>query len=148
LESFRFLSDPQTVSEQERTFLSTFLTKEARLGKHKRIEYLMRKCGIKLVKRLSDFDWTFHPEIPRDKIMEFVHTQWLKQPSNLVLIGPAGVGKTHLATVLCYEVIFQGHQTVLLSLFDLTAKLTKARNLYSLIDYYAKIPILCFDELG
>jgi len=73
--------------------------------------------------------------------MEFVHTQWLKQPSNLVLIGPAGVGKTHLATALCYEAILQGHQTVLLSLFDLTAKLTKARNLYSLIDYYAKIPI-------
>jgi DNA replication protein DnaC len=146
--SFRFLSDPQTLSEQERTLLATFLTEETRLREHKRIEYLMRKSGMKRVKRLSDFDWTFNPKIPRDKIMEFVHTQWLKQPSNLVLIGPAGVGKTHLATALCYEAILQGHQTVLLSLFDLTAKLTKARNLYSLIDYYAKIPILCLDELG
>jgi DNA replication protein DnaC len=146
--SFRFLSDPQTLSEQERTFLATFLTEETRLREHKRIEYLMRKSGMKRVKRLSDFDWTFNPKIPRDKIMEFVHTQWLKQPSNLVLIGPAGVGKTHLATALCYEAILQGHQTILLSLFDLTAKLTKARNLYSLIDYYAKIPILCLDELG
>lgn len=146
--SFRFLSDPQTLSEQERTFLFTFLTEESRLREHKRIEYLMRQSGIKRVKRLSEFDWTFNPKIPRDKILEFVHTQWLKQPSNLVLIGPAGVGKTHLATALCYEAILQGHQTVLLSLFDLTAKLTKARNLYSLIDYYAKIPILCLDELG
>jgi DNA replication protein DnaC len=146
--SFRFLSDPQNLSEQERTFLTTFLTEETRLREHKRIEYLMRQSGMKRVKRLSEFDWTFNPKIPRDKIMEFVHTQWLKQPSNLVLIGPAGVGKTHLATALCYEAILQGHQTVLLSLFDLTAKLTKARNLYSLIDYYAKIPILCLDELG
>jgi len=40
--SFRFLSDPQTLSEQERTFLSTFLTEETRLREHKRIEYLMR----------------------------------------------------------------------------------------------------------
>ena len=79
---------------------------------------------------------------------EFVHTQWLKQPSNLVLIGPAGVGKTHLANALCYEAILQGHPTIFLSLFDLTAKLTKSKNLYSLIDYYAKIPILCLDELG
>jgi DNA replication protein DnaC len=146
--SFRLLSDPQALSEQEKSFMLAFLTEESRLREYKRIEYLMRKSGIKRVKRLSDFDWTFNPKIPRDKILEFVHTQWLKQPSNLVLIGPAGVGKTHLATSLCYEAILQGHQTVLLSLFDLTAKLTKARNLYSLIDYYAKIPVLCLDELG
>jgi DNA replication protein DnaC len=146
--SFRLLSDLQALSEQEKTFLFTFLTEESRLREQKRIEHLMRLSGIKRAKRLSDFDWTFNPKIPRDKIMEFLHTQWLKQPSNLVLIGPAGVGKTHLATALCYEAILQGHQTVFLSLFDLTAKLAKARNLYGLIDYYAKIPILCLDELG
>ena len=58
------------------------------------------------------------------------------------------MGKTHLANALCYEAILQGHPTIFLSLFDLTAKLTKSKNLYSLIDYYAKIPILCLDELG
>jgi DNA replication protein DnaC len=146
--AFRLLSDPQALSEQERTFLLTFLAEESRLREQKRIEHLLRMSGIKRIKRLGDFDWTFNPKIPRDKIMEFLHTQWLKQPSNLVLIGPAGVGKTHLATALCYEAVLQGHQTVFLSLFDLTAKLSKARNLYSLIDYYAKIPVLCLDELG
>jgi DNA replication protein DnaC len=146
--SFHLRSDPQALSEQERTFLLRFLSDEARLREQKRIEHLMRMSGINRVKRLSDFDWTFNPKIPKDKIMEFVHTQWLKQPSNLVLIGPAGVGKTHLANALCYEAILQGHPTIFLSLFDLTAKLTKSKNLYSLIDYYAKIPILCLDELG
>jgi DNA replication protein DnaC len=145
---FRLFSDPQALSEQERTFLLTFLTEEARLREQKRIEHLMRMSGMKRTKRLSDFDWSFNPKIPMDKIMEFVHTRWLKQPSNLVLIGPAGVGKTHLATALCDEAILKGHQSIFLSLFDLTAKLTKAKNLYSLIDYYAKIPILCLDELG
>jgi len=146
--SFHLRSDPQALSEQERTFLSRFLSDEARLKEQKRIEHLMRMSGIRRVKRLMDFDWTFNPKIPKDKIMEFVHTPWLKQPSNLVLIGPAEVGKTHLATALCYEAILQGHQTIFLSLFDLTAKLTKTKTLYSLIDYYAKIPILCLDELG
>jgi DNA replication protein DnaC len=104
--------------------------------------------GIKRIKRLSDFDWTFNPRIPRDKLMEFVQTQWLKAPCNLVLIGPAGVGKSHLATALCYEAILKGHQTVFLSLFDLTAKLSKAKSPYTLIEHYEKIPILCLDELG
>ena len=145
---FRLLSDPQGLSDQERNFLLTFLSEESRLREQRRIEHLMRLSGIKRVKRLSDFDWAFNPKIPRDKIMEFLQTQWLKKPSNLVLIGPAGVGKTHLATALCHEALLKGHHTVFVTLFDLTAKLSKAKNLYSLIDYYAKIPILCIDELG
>jgi DNA replication protein DnaC len=97
---------------------------------------------------MDDFDWTFNPKVPRDKIMEFINTDWLKKPCNLVIVGPAGVGKTHMATALCHDALIKGHQTVFVSLFDLTAKLSKARNVYSLIDYYAKVPILCLDELG
>ena len=41
-----------------------------------------------------------------------------------------------------------GCQTIFLSLFDLNAKLAKAQNLYSLIEFYARIPVLCLDELG
>lgn len=145
---FKFLSDRESFSEQEKTFLLSFLTEEHKLREQRRIENLMRLSGIKRIKRLAEFDWTFNPKIPREKIMEFCETQWLKGPSNLVLIGPAGVGKTHVATALCYESILKGRQTVFISLFDLVAKLSKAKNLYSLIDYYAKIPALCLDELG
>jgi DNA replication protein DnaC len=145
---FKLLSEIESFSDQERTFLLRFLTEESQLREQKRIQHLLRMSGIKRIKRLSDFDWTFNPRIPRDKLMEFVQTQWLKTPCNLVLIGPAGVGKSHLATALCYEAILKGHQTVFLSLFDLTAKLSKAKSPYTLIEYYEKIPILCLDELG
>jgi DNA replication protein DnaC len=145
---FKLLSEIESFSDQERTFLLRFLTEESQLREQKRIQHLLRMSGIKRIKRLSDFDWTFNPRIPRDKLMEFVQTQWLKTPCNLVLIGPAGVGKSHLATALCYEAILKGHQTVFLSLFDLTAKLSKAKSPYTLIEHYEKIPILCLDELG
>jgi DNA replication protein DnaC len=145
---FKLLSEIESFSDQEKTFLLRFLTEESQLREQKRIQHLLRMSGIKRIKRLSDFDWTFNPRIPRDKLMEFVQTQWLKIPCNLVLIGPAGVGKSHLATALCYEAILKGHQTVFLSLFDLTAKLSKAKSPYALIEHYEKIPILCLDELG
>ena len=58
------------------------------------------------------------------------------------------IGKTHLATAICHDAILKGYQAVFIPLFDLTAKLAKAKNLYSLIDIYAKVPILCLDELG
>jgi DNA replication protein DnaC len=146
--SFKFLGDPDQLSQEGLAFLERFLAEQYQLREKKRIQYLMRASGIKRVKLLNDFDWTFNPKIPRDKIMEFLHTDWLKKPCHLVLIGPAGVGKSHIATAICHDAILKGHQTVFVSLFDLTAKLSRAKNLYGLIDFYAKIPILCLDELG
>ncbi len=108
----------------------------------------MKMSGIKRVKLLNDFDWAFNPKIPRDKIMEFMNTDWLKRPCNLVIVGPAGVGKTHVATARCHDAIMKGHQTAFITLFDFTSKLSKSRNVSSLIEHYSKVPILCLDELG
>ena len=108
----------------------------------------MKMSGIGRPKLFDDFDWTFNPKIPRDKIMEYVKTEFLKKPSNLALVGAAGVGKSHLASALCHQAVLQGHQTIFITLFDFTAKLAKAKNPYSLIDYYAKVPLLCLDEVG
>ena len=145
---FRFLSDPEGYSSGEKEFLETFLSREYMLREQKKREHLLRMSGIKRVKLLSDFDWAYNPKIPREKIMEFMQTDWLKRPCNLTLIGPSGVGKSHVASAICYDAVTKGRQTVFLTLFDLTAKLTKARSVYSLIDYYAKVPVLCLDEVG
>ena len=146
--TFRFLSDPETIPEDKKTFLHDFLVEEYKKRELRRIEYLLKMSGIKRVKLLNDFDWKFNPKLPRDKIMAFMQTDWLKTPANLVIIGPAGVGKTHVATALCHDAVMKGRQTVFVSLFDLTAKLAKAKSVYSLIDYYARVPVLCLDELG
>ena len=145
---FKFLSALDGFTKEEQAFLMRFLTEEHALKERKRREHLLRMSGIKRVKLLTDFDWAFNPKIPREKIMEFMQTDWLQKPSNLLLIGPSGVGKSHIASALCYDAVLKGTQTVFVSLFDLTAKLSKAKSLYSLIDYYARIPVLCLDELG
>lgn len=145
---FRLLTNPDSVPDDKKAFLQSFLAEECKKREAKRIEYLMKMSGLKRIKLLHDFDWKFNPKIPRDKIMEFMQTDWLKVPSNLVVIGPAGVGKSHIAAALCHDAVMKGKQTVFISLFDLTAKLSKAKNIYSLIDYYARVPILCLDELG
>lgn len=145
---FRLLSDPDTLTPEQKEFLHRFLHEESLKRQQRRIQHLMAASGIKRVKLLSDFDWKFNPKIPRDKILEYMNTQWLNSPSNLVLIGPAGVGKTHIATALCYDALTKGRQTFFLSLFELTARLARAKNTYTLIDYYARIPVLCLDEIG
>jgi DNA replication protein DnaC len=145
---FRLMSDMNVFSPDEQAFLEQFLEEEARLRQAKKIGYLLARSGIKRVKTLGDFDWKFNPKIPRDKLMEFMAHPWLKNPCNLVLIGPAGVGKTHLAQALCHDAVMKGHQALFISLFDLMARISKANNLYNAIEFYAKIPVLCLDEVG
>ncbi|HXW69445.1 MAG TPA: ATP-binding protein [Dissulfurispiraceae bacterium] len=145
---FRILSDPGILSKQETEFLQKFLDDEYQKREQRKIQHLMRMSGIKRVKLLGDFDWKFNPRIPKDRLMEYMNTEWLKKPSNLILIGPAGVGKTHVATAFCHDALGKGRQTLFLSLFDLTAKMAKSKNVYSLIDYYAKVPVFCLDEVG
>lgn len=119
---FRFLTSLESLAASEQAFLLGFLGEEQKKREVKRIEHLLRMSGIKRVKLLSTFDWTFNPKIPRDKILGFLHSDWLGKPVNLVLIGPAGVGKTHIASALCHEAILKGIQTSFVSLFDLQAR--------------------------
>jgi DNA replication protein DnaC len=145
---FRLLTDADTLTKEQKEFLQPFLQEEYLKREQRRIQHLMATSGIKRLKLLSDFDWKFNPKIPRDKILEYMNTQWLNGPTNLVLIGPAGVGKTHIATALCHDALTKGRQTLFLSLFELTARLNRAKNIYTLIDHYARVPVLCLDEIG
>jgi hypothetical protein len=65
---FRLLQSPEAFSEAERTFLERFLREEHRLRERRRTEFLMKMSGIGRPKLFDDFDWTFNPKIPRDKI--------------------------------------------------------------------------------
>lgn len=146
--TFRLLTDKESFTKDELTFLERFLGNESKLRDQKKISYLLARSGIKRVKTLGEFDWKFNPAIPREKLLAFMAHPWLKVPCNLVLIGPAGVGKTHLAQALCHDAVMKGQQALFISLFDLMAKISKANSLYNAIEFYAKIPVLCLDEVG
>ena len=58
-ESFKLLSSRDTMKNEELAFLERFLAQEEELRQQKRISYLLARSGIKRVKTLADFDWTF-----------------------------------------------------------------------------------------
>ena len=145
---FKFLTPLEEFSSEDKKILDKFLKDEHKAREIKKIQYLLKKSGIKKIKRLEDFDWTFNPKLPRDKIMEFANSSWVEKAADLTLIGPTGLGKSHIATSLCYQAIQKGYSTVFITSHDLVAKLDRARSVYSLIDYYSKINVLCVDELG
>lgn len=144
----KFVTDPGGLTPDQIQMILPILEDEARARERKQIHYLLGRSGIKRVKRLEDFDWKFNPKLPREKFMAFRNSPWMDNTQNLLLIGPSGVGKSHLASALCYEAIQKGIATAFISCFDLVAKLKRARNKHTLIQYYSTVKVFCLDELG
>jgi DNA replication protein DnaC len=146
----KFVSDYKELAPNQKQLLEPVLYDELQAREAKRIRYLLQRSGIKRIKRIDDFDWAFNPKIPRDKIMPFFKSdEWLEGAQNIVFIGPAGVGKSHLADALCCHMITgHGIPTARITCYDLVERLGKSRNKYNLLNYYATVSILCLDELG
>jgi DNA replication protein DnaC len=148
LKELRCKTPPGEIPSDQREVMIAFLKIEIEYRRQDKIKKLLRMSGIKHVKTLDQFDWHFNPKISKDDIMAFVRSPWIENAFNLVLIGDTGLGKSHIAAGICYEALLRGYSTACITAFDLVSKIHKAYNPSSKIDYYAKIRVLCIDELG
>ncbi len=144
----KFVSDCSSLSEEQIKMILPILEEESQIKDVKRIQYLLKRSGIKRIKRFEDFDWRFNPKLSRSKIIGFSDTPWINEVKNLALIGPSGVGKSHLAASLCYRAIQEGIPTAFVTCFDLVNKLKRSKNKHTMLQYYSTIKVLCLDELG
>lgn len=144
----RFVSDCSTLTEEQIKSVMPILKDEVQAREVKRIRYLLQRSGIKKIKRLEDFDWKFNPQLPRNEIMALHQSSWDKDVKNAVLIGPSGVGKSHLASSICYQAIQKGIPTAFITCFDLVNKLKRSASKYTMTQYYSNVKLLCLDELG
>jgi DNA replication protein DnaC len=144
----KFVSDFSTLTDDQIKTILPVLKGEAAARDTKRIRYLMARSGIKRIKRMEEFDWKFNPQFPRSEIMNAAETLWNIDIKNVVLIGPSGVGKSHLASAICYKALQRGIPTAFISCFDLVHKLKRTANKHALMEYYSSVRLLCLDELG
>jgi len=127
------------IPSDRRDMILDFLKLEIEYRRQHKIKRLLSMSGIKHVKTLDRFDWHFNPKISKEDILAFVNSPWIENAFNLVLIGDTGLGN---------EAILQGYPTACITAFDLVSRIHKAYNPASRIEYYAKVRLLCIDELG
>jgi len=147
-EQLKFVSDPSSLTEGQVKAIIPVLTEEVNAREHRRIQYLLKRSGIKRIKRMEEFDWKFNPQLPRAEIMKIFETSWKTDVKNAVFIGPTGVGKSHLASAICYKALQQGIPATCITCFDLVHKLKRTKNKHALMNYYSNVTLLCLDELG
>lgn len=85
-----------------------------------------RMAGFPSVKTLDEFDYKFASGVPKKQINELASLSFIERKENVVLLGPSGVGKTHLALGLGYKAVQAGIKTRFISASELILNLSTA----------------------
>jgi DNA replication protein DnaC len=133
-------------------FLEGLLKEEAAGRNVRKQSTLTRLAGFPVVKTLDDFDYDFAKGVKRSQIEELAGLGFVERHENVVLIGPSGVGKTHLAMALGYRATQAGIKTRFMTAADLLLTLTTAHvqnNLKTVMHRAIKAyRLLIIDEIG
>ena len=131
-------------------FFELLVQDELALRSDRKIARALKSARFKNLKPLDRFDWQFNPNIDRRLILELATCAFIREHTDLLMIGPPGTGKTHLAQGIGYEAIKRGHTVRYVSIFELVRELMDEEALSNgrLLGKYLKPDLLIIDDMG
>jgi DNA replication protein DnaC len=132
-------------------FLDGLLSAEVQSKQDKRIRMGRSVARFPFQRTLEDFEFAFQPSIDARVVRELSTCRYITSGENVLLLGPPGVGKTHLAVALGLKAIEAGYSTLFLSAAGLIAQLDKAERENRLDEELKRLcgpKLLIIDELG
>lgn len=115
------------------------------------LERRFRNAKIGSFKPMSEFEWDWPKKIDRAAIEQLFDLEFLKDATNVIFVGPSGVGKTMLAKNLAYQAILAGHAARFVTASQLLNELAAQESgagLLRRLKRFARSALLVIDELG
>jgi DNA replication protein DnaC len=132
-------------------FLEQVLGEEVAAKTSKNIAMRTAMARSPFVKPLETFDFAYQPSIDRKQVQQLASCHYIEHGDNVIVLGPPGVGKTHLAVSLGLKAIEAGYRVLFTPAAQLIAVLTKAHaegRLDEKLKVYTTPRLLIIDEIG
>ena len=132
-------------------FLSRLVEGETLRRKDRATQRRIQVAHFPVIKTLEQFNWTWPKKINRAQVQNLFRLSFLKDKANVIFMGGAGLGKSHLATALAYEGCLAGHTVLFTTAIDIVNTLVAAQSAHRLkaeLKKYISPSIVLVDELG
>jgi DNA replication protein DnaC len=136
---------------RDQAWLAELIDWEEQERAHRGLERRLRQARLGAFKLLADFDWSWPKKIDRAHIDDLFRLEWLHTATNVVLVGPNGVGKTLIAKNLAHQAVLQGATVRCITASELLNTLAEQESSISLrrkLTLLARPQLLLIDELG
>ena len=132
-------------------FLYRLLNDEAERREAKQVQQRLRRASFDQPKSLEEFEFAFNPKIPKSRIIDLATCGFIEKKTSVILIGPAGVGKSHLAQALGNRACRAGYDVCYSRASDIFEQLRAARADESYdrrLSRFVSADLLIIDDLG
>jgi DNA replication protein DnaC len=132
-------------------FLERLLEDEIERRAQKQLALRVRRAALHTTKTLEGFDWSFNPTLNRQQVLHLASCDYIRQKRNVLLCGPTGVGKSHLAQALAHEACRQGFDVLFVNTHKMLQHLHggRADGTWSRrLQLYLRPELLVLDDFG
>lgn len=132
-------------------FLLGVLEQEVHQRENNRVQRRIRQATFPMVKTLDTFDFMAIPSLNKPKVLALADGEFIKHKENVIMVGNAGVGKTHLAIALAFAACRKGFRVKFYTAAGLVNELVAAQHEYRLAKMEKQwlVPdLVIIDELG
>src|SRR5438093_9817516 len=132
-------------------FLTTLLHDEVERRAQSKLRLRLRRAAFDPTKTLESFDFSFNPKLNKAQIFDLATCQFIERHESVLVYGPTGVGKSHVAQALAHEACRRGHEVLFMTTDKMLTHLAGGRadgTHEQRLARYTRPDLLVLDDFG